>query len=77
LQKFLADRGFFPEERMTGTFGPLTQAALVGYQLSTGLVNGSGDTGAGRVGPTTMQALKNERVQESYNVVRAQGWRAL
>jgi peptidoglycan hydrolase-like protein with peptidoglycan-binding domain len=66
LQTFLAeDSDIYPEGLVTGYFGPLTQAAVMRFQMEQGIVS-SGDpesTGFGRVGPMTMARI-NELMGE-------------
>lgn len=50
LQRHLHDLGFFTA-RIDGHFGPLTHAALVNYQLNSGL------TADGVLGPVTLRSL--------------------
>jgi len=77
LQHILTEKGFFPPDRITGYFGPVTKEAVIKYQLSTGLVKSPHDEAAGFVGPSTLQSLRNERVRELYGRVRGEGWRVL
>lgn len=60
LQTLLStDPSVYPEGRVTGYFGPLTEAAVKRFQQKTGIVtSGTTDTtGFGLVGPRTMQQL--------------------
>ncbi|MFH0770327.1 MAG: peptidoglycan-binding protein [Candidatus Peregrinibacteria bacterium] len=77
LQKFLADRGYFPVERISGTFGPVTRDALTAYQLSAGIIDSASGDGAGRAGPATLQVMRSEQVQNAFGRVREGGWRVL
>jgi len=77
LQRLLADRGYFPREKVNGNFGVQTRAAVLQYQMDRQLVAAEGGTGAGTVGPQTLKTLRTEEQQEAYLLVRAQGWRAL
>ena len=77
LQRLLAAGGFFPPEEINGNFGPLTQQAVLAYQLARGIVRSAEDTGAGYVGPATMRTLRGERNREAYVKVRGEGWGAL
>jgi peptidoglycan hydrolase-like protein with peptidoglycan-binding domain/3D (Asp-Asp-Asp) domain-containing protein len=77
LQSLLADRGFFPEAKINGNFGPLTGASVTQYQLSRDLISSSSAHGAGVVGPATLAALQREERSMLYQLVRATGWQAL
>ncbi|ALM09701.1 MAG TPA: hypothetical protein DEB30_00570 [Candidatus Peribacter riflensis] len=76
LQRLLADRGYFPREKVNGYFGPQTKAAVLQYQIDRKLVT-EGGSGAGAVGPQTLRSLRSEEQQEAYVLVRSEGWRAL
>ncbi|MCF7844909.1 MAG: peptidoglycan-binding protein [Kiritimatiellales bacterium] len=77
LQKVLADKGFFPTDRISGYFGVITREAVMQYQLSHGIVSSPEDEAAGYVGPMTLEQIKKERVREIYGLMRAEGWKAL
>jgi len=77
LQRLLSEHGFFPADKINGNFGPLTQEAVLKYQLAKKLIPDERSTGAGSVGPQTLRALRSDERLELYRVVRAQGWRAL
>ncbi len=77
LQKRLADEGYFPSERITGYFGPVTKEAVMKYQLSRGLIKNQSDDGAGYVGPKTLSKLKKEKIRSVFRRVRGEGWRVL
>ncbi|MDD5041825.1 MAG: peptidoglycan-binding protein [Candidatus Peribacteraceae bacterium] len=77
LQRLLADRGYFPAEKVNGHFGPQTREAVLQYQIDRQLVAAEGGTGAGTVGPQTLRSLRAEEQQEAYLLVRSEGWRAL
>lgn len=77
LQHLLAERGFFPEDKINGNFGPLTKEAVTKFQMDRSLVASALNTGAGSVGSITLQALQKEERLEAYRLVRAKGWRAL
>ncbi len=77
LQRLLADRGFFPEEKINGNFGELTKAAVLAYQLKEELIKDAGDAGAGTVGPQTLMSLRSEQRRALYLLVRKDGWRVL
>lgn len=72
-QELLAERGFFPKDRINGVFGPLTHEATIHYQLAMGLIEDTADTGAGIVGPQTLRQLRREEVEEAYRMVRSYG----
>ncbi|MBU0458171.1 peptidoglycan-binding protein [Patescibacteria group bacterium] len=77
LQNILARKGYFPEDRVSGYFGPITKEAVIKYQLAEGLIDSADHQAAGFVGPKTLQTLNNERVREVYRRVRGEGWRVL
>ncbi|MDP7247292.1 MAG: peptidoglycan-binding protein [Candidatus Peribacteraceae bacterium] len=77
LQERLAAEGFFPPDRISGYFGPLTKEAVRKYQISRGLITSDDDTGAGYVGPKTLHTLKKEKVRSTLRRVRGEGWRVL
>lgn len=56
LQKTLAKLGYFAGQP-TGTFDDATRAAVVKFQMTTGIVKNETDTGAGTLGPKTRTAL--------------------
>jgi peptidoglycan hydrolase-like protein with peptidoglycan-binding domain/3D (Asp-Asp-Asp) domain-containing protein len=73
LQKMLVARGLLAPDSVTGTFGDKTRAALLDYQLERGIVKTGKDTGAGTVGPATLQALRDEQIDAWTKKVRADG----
>lgn len=77
LQRFLAERGFFPQEKINGAFGPLTKSAVLAFQMDEGLVGNAEDPAAGYVGPGTLARLQNGKLRELYAKVRAEGWEVL
>lgn len=77
LQNALADLGFFPEDEVNGNYGPLTQEAVMQYQLDREIIASRDDSGAGYVGPTTLYSLRKDQRNILYGVVRAEGWRAI
>lgn len=77
LQRLLADREYFPREKVNGYFGPQTKDAVLRYQVDRKLVTAEGGAGAGTVGPQTLKSLREEEQREAYLLVRSEGWRAL
>ena len=77
LQTLLADRGFFPYEKINGNFGTLTQEAVAKYQLDRGIITSKTEKGAGGVGPDTMKSLTYEENVKMYRLVRGEGWDTL
>ncbi len=77
LQSFLASKGFFPKDKINGNFGEVTKASLLAYQKARGLVKNDKDTGAGTVGPFTLQTMKTELVATATKRVKEHGWDAL
>ena len=59
LQKFLADRGYFEHGAFTNFFGSVTRDALIAFQIEYGIVSSASDTGAGRVGPKTLEVINS------------------
>lgn len=76
-QEFLAERGYFPADKINGSFGPLTRDATIEYQLAEGLIKRRGDEGAGEVGPLTLRHLRLEEMKEAYILVRGFGLNVL
>jgi peptidoglycan hydrolase-like protein with peptidoglycan-binding domain/3D (Asp-Asp-Asp) domain-containing protein len=58
LQQLLKDQGHFTNGYYTDYFGRKTQQAVYNFQVAHGLVDSWADTGAGRVGPSTLDMLK-------------------
>jgi len=77
LQELLAERGFFPAEKINGYFGPLTKESVTHYQLATDIIKSPRDEGAGYVGPATMNQLRREQRLKAFQMVRGQGWGVL
>lgn len=77
LQELLADRGFFPAEKINGNFGPLTKQGVAAYQLDRGLISRASHPAAGYVGPNTLRLLRTEERDALFAKVRAEGWAAL
>lgn len=57
LQRFLHSTGDFTYPRITGYFGPVTEEAVLKWQIRNGIVT-SGSPGSGIVGPRTREAMK-------------------
>jgi peptidoglycan hydrolase-like protein with peptidoglycan-binding domain len=74
LQKLLADRGFFPKERISGLFGDVTHEAVLKYQFARGIIQNPEERGAGTVGPATIAEFYREEREKLYHLVRSQGW---
>ncbi|HUX80736.1 MAG TPA: peptidoglycan-binding domain-containing protein [Candidatus Paceibacterota bacterium] len=70
LQAFLGkDKSIYPEDSVTGYFGPATEAAVQRWQVAQGIVS-SGDartTGYGHVGPMTRGDMNKEMERECEN----------
>ena len=77
LQEFLTQEGYFPAGKANGNFGPLTQQAVLSYQLARGIVQTENDTGAGTVGPMTLMQLREEQETALFRKVNASGWAVL
>lgn len=77
LQRLLAERGYFPEEKINGYFGEQTKTAVIAYQTAQKLITSSTQIGAGTVGPQTLLSLRSDERKEAYLLVRSEGWRAL
>ncbi len=73
LQSLLADRGFFPRERVSGLFGTVTRDAVLQYQIDRKIIEKVTDTGAGFVGPATIASLKREEKTKLLRLVRSEG----
>ncbi len=74
LQRFLAAEGFFPKEKINGNYGDLTQASVLAYQKAKNIVKGNTDTGAGQVGPTTLESIRSALRSKVRTAVRSGGW---
>lgn len=77
LQRLLADRGFFPHDKVNGNYGPLTKEAVLSYQIARGIVSSASEKGAGGVGPETLKSLTTEEQVKMYRLVRGEGWDVL
>ena len=67
----------FPEEKINGVFGPLTQQVTTQYQKAAGIIRSAEDENAGNVGPKTLRQLRIEEEQRMYQLVRGYGWKVL
>lgn len=76
-QELLAQRNFFPKEKINGVFGELTRASTIEYQRAAGIIQNANDEGAGTVGPQTMRALRIDEQRVMYKMVRSYGWSVL
>jgi peptidoglycan hydrolase-like protein with peptidoglycan-binding domain len=77
LQSLLRDMKFLKADQVTGLFGDNTEKALIQYQLQVGIIKSEKDTGAGRVGPATLQKLQRDAANKLLKVVKAEGWDAI
>ncbi len=77
LQTFLASAGYFPYEKINGNFGEMTEEAVTKYQLAQNIIASPSAQGAGNVGPSTLQAIRDDQVARGYGIVRSHGWSAL
>jgi peptidoglycan hydrolase-like protein with peptidoglycan-binding domain/3D (Asp-Asp-Asp) domain-containing protein len=57
LQKFLKDNGYLTEDKITGYFGSATREAVLKFQIDNDIVSEEDETGAGRVGPNTLDII--------------------
>lgn len=57
LQKFLKDKGFLDGNLVTQYYGPVTQNAVTEFQKANKLISSPSDTGAGYVGPATLELI--------------------
>lgn len=77
VQRFLAQLGYFPADKINGVFGDLTRQSVAAFQVDRGVLPNASQKGAGVVGPITLKALQEEQIRHAYRVVRGQGWEAL
>lgn len=77
LQTFLASAGYFPKDKVNGNFGELTEDAVTQYQIAQNIIASSSAQGAGNVGPSTLQSIREDQIESGYRIVRSQGWNAL
>lgn len=59
LQEFLLAQGYFNGALTTSYFGPVTQSALISFQLDNQIIAAETDYGAGRVGPSTLALINS------------------
>ncbi len=57
LQKFLMNQGYFDGKLVTEYYGPVTQNAVANFQKAHKIITAPSDTGAGYVGPTTLELI--------------------
>lgn len=57
LQKFLKDKGYIDGNLITQYYGPVTQNAVTEFQKANKLISDPSDTGAGYVGPATLELI--------------------
>lgn len=60
LQQFLMEGGYFENPGVTNFYGSLTREAVIRFQIANGLIESESDTGAGRVGPSTLRAINTQ-----------------
>jgi peptidoglycan hydrolase-like protein with peptidoglycan-binding domain/3D (Asp-Asp-Asp) domain-containing protein len=57
LQRFLKDKGFFEGVLITEYYGPVTKEAVLKFQKANNIIISENDTGAGDVGPSTLEII--------------------
>ncbi|MEK7085851.1 MAG: peptidoglycan-binding protein [Patescibacteria group bacterium] len=57
LQKFLKSQGFFEGALITQYYGVVTKEAVLKFQKAHNIINSETDTGAGHVGPATLETI--------------------
>ena len=57
LQRFLKDKGFFEGVLITEYYGPVTKEAVLKFQKANNIIVSENDTGAGDVGPNTLEII--------------------
>lgn len=77
LQRMLSASGLLPAEKVTGTYGDQTKAAVAGFQKDHELVGALDDPAAGRVGPVTLSVIQSLQLKDALARVRAKGIAAL
>jgi peptidoglycan hydrolase-like protein with peptidoglycan-binding domain len=77
LQSELASLGYFPHEKINGSFGPLTKDSVVSYQIDYGIISSKNHIGAGVVGPATLSSLRSNKLKDIYARVRSEGLKVL
>lgn len=63
----VADLQTFLGVRTTGYFGPLTKAAVIEWQIQSGIISSGLSDGAGVVGPKTRMAMRCENAVRTTN----------
>jgi len=59
LQRFLNDQGYLDVDSYSEYFGNATKEALIQFQLDNKIISTRKDTGAGRVGPSTLKTINS------------------
>ncbi|MFA5948067.1 MAG: peptidoglycan-binding protein [Candidatus Gracilibacteria bacterium] len=59
LQAFLKAKGYFDNDYLTDFYGTKTKEAVLKFQLDNKLIDSETDTGAGRVGPSTLKLINS------------------
>ncbi len=77
LQRLLAASGLLPAEKVTGTYGDQTKAAVADFQKEHELVGTLDDPAAGRIGPVTLGVIQSLQLKDALARVRASGLTAL
>lgn len=77
LQKFLIQIGLLPGDSVTGTFGAMTKLAVAAFQQAKGLIDSTGESVAGLVGPKTVSVFQSEQLRAAIARVRGSGLAAL
>ncbi len=57
LQEFLKSQGYFTGLLTTTYYGPVTEMAVIEFQLANDIISSEDNVGAGRVGPATLQLI--------------------
>lgn len=59
LQEFLIDQGVYAGSYTSNYYGEITKMSVLELQLKYGVIQSESDTGAGRVGPKTLQLINS------------------